>query len=161
MPKQTKLEISRYEQISSARPLENSYYKKTRSSCEIEANVLVLESGEIYSCSSALLDWYYKSIYNSLAEDVTVLINHDTKHASLVEKPEPATEQDTPTNRRKIYAQIRKYTDELSEALDKIENIPPDQTDRIRKAELDLLGKVSSVAVMKKALYNAMNPERD
>ena len=78
MPKQTKLEISRYEQISSARPLENAYHKKTGSSCEIENNALVLESGEIYTASADLVDWYDRSIYNSLAEDVTVpaIITH-------------------------------------------------------------------------------------
>ena len=55
MPKQIKLEISRFEQISSARPLENAYHKKTGSSCEIENNVLVLESGEIYTASPELV----------------------------------------------------------------------------------------------------------
>ena len=64
-------------------------------------------------------------------------------------------------NRQKIYSQIRKYTDELSEALDKIESITPEQTEQFRKAELDLLGKVSSLAVMKKVLYNAMKAEPD
>ena len=161
MPKQIKLEISRFEQLSSARVLENSYYKATGSSCEVENNVLVLESGEIYSCSSALVDWYDRSIYNSLAEDVTVIIDHDTKHASRVEDTEPSPQPNKPENRQKIYAQMRKYTDELSEALDTIENIPPEQTEQFRKAELDLLGKVSSVAVMKKVLYNAMKAEPD
>ena len=163
MPKQTKLEITRYEQISSARSLENSFYKKTGSSCEIENNVLVLESGEIYTASPELLDWYYKSVYNSLADDVTVIINHDTRTASLVENhdTEPSPQPNKPENRRKIYAQIRQYTDELSEALDTIESIPPDNTEQFRKAELDLLGKVSSLAVMKKVLFEAMKAEPD
>ena len=161
MPKQTKLEITRYEQISSARPLENSYYKKTRSSCEIENDALVLESGEIYTASPELVDWYNRSVYNSLAEDVTVIIDHEQKHASLVKQTENAPTPNTSENRQKIYAQIRQYTDELSEALDTIESIPPDNTEQFRKAELDLLGKVSSLAVMKKVLFEAMKPEPD
>ena len=84
MPKQTKLEISRYEQISSARSLENAYHKATQSSCEIEDDTFVLESGEIYTASPELIDWYNRSVYNSLAENVTVIIDHDTKHASIV-----------------------------------------------------------------------------
>ena len=125
--------------------------------------MLVLESGGIYTCSPALVDWYYKSVYNSLASDVTVIINHDTRTASLVENhdTENSPQPNKPENRGKIYAQIRQYTDELSEALDTIESITPEQADKIRKAELDLLGKVSSLAVMKKVLFEAMKPEPD
>ena len=90
MPKQTKLEISRYEQISSARSLENAYHKATQSSCEIEDDTFVLESGEIYTASPELVGWYYKSVYNSLATDVTVIINHEQKHASIIEKTDDA-----------------------------------------------------------------------
>ena len=154
----TKLEITRYEQISSARSLENAYHKATGNCCEIENNALVLESGEIYTASADLVDWYDRSIYNSLAEDVTVIIDHKKKHASIVEDTEPSPQPNKP-ERQKIYAQIRQYTDELSEALDTIESIQPDNTEQFRKAELDLLGKVSSLAVMKKVLFESMKPE--
>lgn len=91
MPKGiTKLEISRYEIMTSGHPLENAYHKATGSSCEIENDNLILESGEIYTASAALVDWYYKSVYNSLADDVSIIINHDNKHASI-EKTDDAT----------------------------------------------------------------------
>ena len=156
----TKLEIRKYDIMSSAKPLENAYHKATGCCCEIENDMLILESGKIYACSPELVNWYDRSIYNSLAEDVTVIIDHDTKHASLVKKTEPATPPNKNENRQKIYEQIRQYTDELSEALDTIESIPPDNTEQFRKAELDLLSKVSSLAVMKKVLYEAMKPEQ-
>ena len=44
-------------------------------------------------------------------------------------------------------------------ALDNILNILPENTDEIQKSELDLLNKVSSLAVMKKHLYDAMKSE--
>ena len=86
----TKLEISRYQQIYSARPLENAYHKATGRCCEIEIEnkSFVVESGKIYTASDALVDWYYKAVYNSRADDITIIIDHDRKHARLDTDPE-------------------------------------------------------------------------
>ena len=86
----TKLEISRYQQISSTRPLENAYHKATGRCCEIEIEnkCFVVESGKIYTASDALVDWYYRAVYNSLADDITIIIDHDRKHAFITENPE-------------------------------------------------------------------------
>ena len=179
MPKKTKLEISRYQQISSSRSLENAYYKAVQECCEIETEnkLFVRENGDLYTASEALVDWYYKACFNSLADDITIIIDHDRKHARLESDPEePDMEtpaQDTPKQatkqnektppkndkRKQIYQQIKQYNDELTDALDKIESIPPENTDELKTAELDLLNKVSSLAVMKKHLYDAMKSD--
>lgn len=88
----TKLEISRYQQISSSRPLENSYHDATGESCEIEIEnkLFVRDAGELYTASDNLVDWYNKSYYNSLADDITIIIDHDRKHARLeTDTPDP------------------------------------------------------------------------
>ena len=61
--------------------------------------------------------------------------------------------------RRKIYQQLREYNDALTDALNKIDNIPPEETEQLKTAELNLLNKVSSLAVMKNQLYNAMKSD--
>lgn len=61
--------------------------------------------------------------------------------------------------RRKIYQQIRKYNEELTDTLNKLDKILPENIEQLKTAELALLNKVSSLAVMKTQLYNAMNSE--
>ena len=85
-----KLEISRYDQISSGRPLENAFTNNTGSYCELEShnNVLMLASGEIYKASHELVTWYKRSYYNSLATDIVVIIDHTNKTAFIPENPD-------------------------------------------------------------------------
>ena len=59
----------------------------------------------------------------------------------------------------KIYQQIREYNSKLTDELNKIESIPPENIDELKKAELELLNKVSSIAVVKNQLYIAMNTD--
>lgn len=61
--------------------------------------------------------------------------------------------------RSKIYQQIREYNSKLTDVLNKIESIPPENIDELKKVELELLNKVSSIAVMKNQLYIAMNTD--
>ncbi len=86
----TKLEISRYDQISSCRPLENAYHAATGecSEIEIENNLFVREDGSLYTASDELVDWYYKAVYNSLADDITIIIDHENQTAFIPENPD-------------------------------------------------------------------------
>ena len=84
----TKLEISRYDQISSGRPLENAYHAATGECSEIENNLFVSENGDLYTASEKLIEWYRGSYYNSLADDITIIIDHDNKIAFMPDNPD-------------------------------------------------------------------------
>ena len=86
----TKLEISCYAQWSQARPLENAYHATTGecSEIEIENNLFVREDGSLYKASEELVEWYRKAYYNSSADDICIIINHDEKTAFISEDPE-------------------------------------------------------------------------
>ena len=86
----TKLEISRYDQISSCRPLENAYHAATGecSEIEIENNLFVKENGDLYTASDTLVDWYYRAVYNSLADDIVIIIDHENQTAFITDEPD-------------------------------------------------------------------------
>lgn len=86
----TRLEISRYDQLGSARPLENAYHTATGecSEIEIENKLFVRGSGDLYTASDELVEWYRNAYYNSLADDICIIINHDEKTAFIAEDPD-------------------------------------------------------------------------
>lgn len=86
----TKLEISKFSQWSQARPLENAWHAATGecSEIEIENNLFVRENGELYKASDELVEWYRKAYYNSLANDITIIIDHTNKNAFIADDPD-------------------------------------------------------------------------
>ena len=88
------LNISKFSIMSSGNSLKSAYHAATGSSCEVEreGKCFVDESGAILECSPEFLDWHNRSYFNSLSENVTVIINYTQKRVYLVEKP-PDTEQ--------------------------------------------------------------------
>lgn len=86
----TKLEISCYAQWGQARPLENAFYNATGecSDIEIENNLFVTEDGELYKASDELIEWYKKSYYNTRADDICIIIDHDNRTAFIAENPD-------------------------------------------------------------------------
>lgn len=85
----TKLEISSYAQRSQARPLENAYHAHTGecSEIEIENNLFVRENGELYKASPELVEWYRTAYYNSRADDICIIVDHDNKTAFIADDP--------------------------------------------------------------------------
>ena len=172
---QIRLVISRYDQISSSRPLENSYWEATRGigsygdglSCEIEIEnkLFVKGTGELYVASDALVEWYERSFYNSQAEDIVIIIDDEKKYARLETDPErpdreppgpddiPKAYIPPPEERRKLHKQIREQTTELSTLLDELENLQDDQPIKMNKAEISLVRKVADIAKLSKALF--------
>ena len=171
----TKLEISRYEQISSSRPLENAYYNATKGkgsygegeTCEIEIEnkLFVRGSGDLYVASDALVDWYYKACFNSLADDIVIIIDHDRKYARVDSDPEqpdrePPNLQDfpkayvpPPDDRRKMHKQIREHTNELTELLDELDKLQDDQPIKMNKVEIEMVNTVAEIAKITKSLF--------
>ena len=78
------------DQISSCCPLENAYHAATGecSEIEIENNLFVRENGDLYTASGALVDWYYRAVYNSLADDITIIIDHENQTAFIPDDPD-------------------------------------------------------------------------
>ncbi len=172
---QLRLQISRWEQITSSRPLENAYWEATKGlgsygdglSCEIEIDnkLFVKGTGELYVASDALVDWYYKSAYNSQAEDIVIIIDDEKKYARLESDPEkpdreppnpddiPKAYVPPPEERRKLHKQIKEHTTELSTLLDELEKLTDDQPIAMNKAEMNLVRKVADIAKLSKALF--------
>ena len=86
----TKLEISKFSQWSQARPLENAWHAQTGECSEIENenNLFVREDGELYKASDELVEWYRKAYYNSLADDICIILNHDNQTAFIADDPD-------------------------------------------------------------------------
>ena len=85
----TKLNISKYDQMGSYRPLENAYHAATGRCCEIEeeSKFFVDEGGELYTTTKQLRNWYRKR-GNISSEPVTIIIDHDKKQAYIAENPD-------------------------------------------------------------------------
>lgn len=163
----TTLNISRFQQISSSRPLENAYYEQTQESCEIEIEnkLFMREDGVLYTASDALVNWYRKSNYNSLADDITIIIDHDRKHARLDTDPEttdrtPPRLQDfpkayvpPPAERRQMHIDIRSYTAELTSLLDELDDLQDDQPVSMNRKEMQIVKTVAKIAARTKALF--------
>ncbi len=172
---QIRLTISRYEQITSSRPLENAYWEATKGqgsygsaeSCEIEIEnkLFVRGRGDLYVASDALCDWYHKAFYNSQAEDIVIIIDHDKRYARLETDPEtpdrePPSLDEIPKayvppteERRAMHKQIREHTNELTTLLDELDNLQDDQPIRLNRAEMEMVKRVSKIAKLTKALF--------
>ena len=79
-----KLHINKYDQMGSHRPLENAYHSATGRSCEIENEYLVLGSGELFTTTKQLRNWYKKR-GNISSKPVTVIIDFNKKHSYIAE----------------------------------------------------------------------------
>ena len=168
----TKLEISRYDQISSARPLENAIYKAIQESCDVEIKnkLFITENGDLYSCSTAFLDWYYKAVYNSLADDIVIILDHERRYIRLETDPEtPETDikdieipnpyVPPPDERRQMHQEIREHTDALKNLLDELQNTKDKQVLKLNKLEFKLIHIVADIAKISKALFENADKE--
>ena len=82
-----KLHISKYQQMGSHYPLENAYHAATGKSCEIENEFLEFGSEIRYTTSEELRKWHRRR-GNISSDPVTIIIDHDNKHAYIAENPD-------------------------------------------------------------------------